>query len=222
MKKLLIAGAAVLYSLSNAQIKTGTVYISGQVNYIKTETSNTDFSDQTFKIIPAAGVFIAPNLAIGTGLGYTIGKLDYTETLGGGFLTTIINYSGKTSAVTVAPFVRKYWTLSEKLYFFGQLQIPLEFGKINQHALITNIYDSAGSVDQQTTAYDNKYTSIGINVKPGFDYFLNKNWSVEASIGEFGYKNIKSRDMDPRDGKNYDFGLNLSAVSFGVKYVFAK
>ncbi len=222
MKKILIAGAALLYSLSNAQIKTGTIYISGQVNYTKTEVANSDFTDQTFKIIPAAGVFIAPNLAIGTGVGYTIGKLDYTQTMGGGSLTTFIDYSGKTSAVTVTPFVRKYWTLSEKLYFFGQLQIPLEFGKINQHALITNIYSSAGFVDQQTVAYDNRYTSIGINVKPGFDYFLNKNWSVEATIGEFGYKNLKSREIDARDGKNYDFGLNLSAVSFGVKYVFAK
>ncbi|KAA0127662.1 outer membrane beta-barrel protein [Chryseobacterium sp. SN22] len=222
MKKLLIAGVALLYSFSNAQIKTGTVYISGQVNYTETEVANSDFTDQTFKIIPTAGVFIAPNLAIGTGLGYTVGKLDYTQTLGGEFLTTFIDYTGKTSAVTVAPFVRKYWTLSEKLYFFGQLQIPLEFGKINQHALITNIYGSAGSVDQQAVSYDSKYTSIGINVKPGFDYFLNKNWSVEATIGEFGYKNLKSKEIDARDGKNYDFGLNLSAVSFGVKYIFAK
>ncbi|WP_241775040.1 hypothetical protein [Chryseobacterium sp. ERMR1:04] len=33
MKKLLLASAMALFSLSNAQIKPGTVYISGQVGY---------------------------------------------------------------------------------------------------------------------------------------------------------------------------------------------
>lgn len=221
MKKLLIAGAAVLYSFSNAQIKTGTLYVSGEINYNKYENKSSNSSEQTFKVIPSVGVFVAPNLAVGTGLGYTHGKLDYTQNFTSGPFTTFIDYTGKTNAVTVAPFVRKYWTLSENLYFFGQLQIPMEFGTINQDALVTD-FSSSGFVYQQSLSYEYKYTSIGINVKPGFDYFLNKNWSIEATIGEFGYKNLKYKDTDDRDQKNYNFGLNLSAVSFGVKYIFAK
>ena len=57
-------------------------------------------------------------------------------------------------------------------------------------------------------------------MKPGLDYFLNKNWSIEATIGEFGYSNYKPKDGDATN--NYNFGLNLSSVTFGVKYVFAK
>jgi outer membrane protein W len=67
-----------------------------------------------------------------------------------------------------------------------------------------------------------KYTSIGVNVKPGLDYFLNKNWSIEATIGEFGYKNFKYKEEGAKALNNYNVGLNLSSVSFGVKYIFAK
>ncbi len=222
MKKILIAGAALLYSFSNAQIKTGTVYISGEINYNTYENKSEYTKQQILKIIPTAGIFVAPNVAIGTGLGYTHGNLEYFQTLYSGSFTTYIDYTGKTSAVIVAPFVRKYWTLSEKLYFFGQLQIPMEFGKLNQEASAINISQPIGYVDQQYLSYENKYTSIGVNIKPGLDYFLNKNWSIEATIGEFGYKNLKYRDADFRDLKEYKFGLNLSAVSFGVKYIFAK
>lgn len=222
MKKVLIAVAAVLYGLSNAQIKPGTVYISGQANYTEDENNSSNSTEQTFKIIPAAALFVAPNLAIGTGLGYSHSKLHYTQTLYSGPFTSLIDYIGRTNTITVAPFIRKYWTLSENLYFFGQLQIPMEFGKLNQEAVVTNINEPAGYIDQQNLSYENKYTSIGVNIKPGFDYFLNKNWSVEATIGEFGYKNLKYKDTDFRDTKDYSFGLNLSAVSFGVKYVFAK
>ncbi|MNW09445.1 hypothetical protein D3C71_2064470 [compost metagenome] len=57
-------------------------------------------------------------------------------------------------------------------------------------------------------------------MKPGLDYFLNKNWTIEATIGEFGYNNFKPKDGDAVN--NYSFGLNLANVGIGVKYVFAK
>jgi len=223
MKKILIAGAALLYSFSNAQIKTGTVYVSGQADYAKEENNSSNSTEQILKVIPAAGIFVAPNLAVGTGLGYTHRQLDNHQTIYSGPITSIIDYTGKTNAIIVAPFIRKYWTLSEKLYFFGQLQVPMEFGKIKQDGLVTNIYEPDGyNIGQQILDDEYQYTSLGVNIMPGLDYFLNRNWSVEATIGEFGYKNLKYKDTDDRNRKNYNFGFNLSAVSFGVKYVFAK
>lgn len=222
MKKILIAGAAILYSFSNAQIKQGTVYVSGEINYNKYDSKSENTTQQNFKIIPTAGIFVAPNLVVGTGLGYTYSKLNYTQALYSGPLISLIDYTGKTNAVTVTPFVRKYWTLSEKLYFFGQLQVPMEFGKLRQDAFVTDVYEPTGYVSYQTLSNDRRHTAIGINVKPGLDYFLNKNWSVEATIGEFGYRSLMHKDEDQLNIKDYNFGLNLSAVSFSVKYVFAK
>jgi len=222
MKKLILASAIVLFGLSNAQINSGTVYVSGQVSYSKEENKNTNTTIQDFKIIPTVGIFVAKNLAVGTGLGIANKKEEYNEVYSGGSFATIVDYTGKKNAVVVAPFVRKYWNLSDNLYIFGQLEIPMEFGKMNQDALVTYMDGMYGYMAQQTLSAERKYTSIGVNVKPGLDYFLNKNWSIEATIGEFGYKNFKYKEEDAKALNNYNFGLNLSSITFGVKYVFAK
>lgn len=222
MKKLILASAITLFGLSNAQIKTGTVYVSGQVNYSKEENKANNTIIQDFKIIPTVGVFVAKNLAVGTGIGVTNKKEEYNEIYSGGSFATIVDYTGKKNAVIVAPFMRKYWTLSDNLYIFGQLEIPMEFGKMSQDALVTYMDVMYGYTGYQTFSIEKKYTSIGVNVKPGLDYFLNKNWSIEATIGEFGYKNFKYKEEGAKALNNYNVGLNLSSVSFGVKYIFAK
>ena len=222
MKKLIIASVITLFGLSNAQIKTGTVYVSGQVNYSKKENKANNTTIQDFKIIPTVGVFVAKNLAVGTGIGVTNKKEEYNEIYSGGSFATIVDYTGKKNAVIVAPFMRKYWTLSDNLYIFGQLEIPMEFGKMSQDALVTYMDVMYGYTGYQTFSIEKKYTSIGVNVKPGLDYFLNKNWSIEATIGEFGYKNFKYKEEGAKALNNYNVGLNLSSVSFGVKYIFAK
>ncbi|MCA6066142.1 porin family protein [Chryseobacterium sp. RG1] len=222
MKKLIFGSAIALFGLSNAQIKTGTVYVSGQISYSKEENKNATSIIKDFKINPTAGLFVAKNLAVGTGLGITNKKEEYNEIYRSGSSATFVNYTGERKAVVVAPFVRKYWTLSNNLYIFGQLEIPMEFGKLNEDALATYVDEVSGYFGQQTLSAERKYTSIGVNVKPGFDYFINKNWSIEATIGEFGYKNFKYKDEGAKALNSYSFGLNLSSITFGVKYVFTK
>lgn len=202
MKKILLAGAVALFGLSNAQIAKGTTYLSGSVGYSQVETNNGNLKTENFNVLPTVGYFVNTNLAIGLGVGYQTEKTTTT--------TTLSETVTKKPAFVVAPFVRKYWTLSEKLYIFGQLAVPMQFGKTENEITIGNT----------TTSTEAKYTQIGVTVKPGLDYFLNKNWSIEATIGEFGYNNYKPKDGDATN--NYNFGLNLSSVTFGVKYVFAK
>jgi outer membrane immunogenic protein len=218
MKKILLAGAVALFGLSNAQIAKGTTYLSGSVGYSQVETNNGNIKTENFNVLPTVGYFVNTNLAVGLGIGYQTEKntVSTTATLGN---TTIENDKiVKTPAFVVAPFVRKYWTLSDKLYFFGQLAVPMQFGKTETE---NNTVTTTGStVVTNSTSTEAKYTKIGVTVKPGLDYFLNKNWSIEATIGEFGYSNYKPKDGDATN--NYNFGLNLSSVTFGVKYVFAK
>ena len=126
----------------------------------------------------------------------------------------------KTPALVIEPFARKYWTLSDKLYIFGQLQVPLEFGK---EELDFNSDGNGGDpILSAPFMQKNNYTNIGVNIKPGLDYFITKNWSIEATIGEFGYNTYK-RDIDgAKRADDYKFGISLTSVTFGVKYVFAK
>ncbi|MCA6066141.1 porin family protein [Chryseobacterium sp. RG1] len=205
MKKLLLASAIALFGLSNAQIAKGTTYLSGVVNYSSTQDNNTDSKVEKFTITPTVGYFVGTNLAVGLGVGYTTATNTSTSPI------STVETKISDDAFVVKPFVRKYWTLGDKLYIFGQLEVPMAFGKEKS--------EYSGTASQYNT--ENKYTSIGVNVKPGLDYFLNKNWSIEATIGEFGYNNFKYKDLD-KSTDNFNFGLNLSSVTFGVKYVFAK
>ncbi|MGH1517391.1 outer membrane beta-barrel protein [Chryseobacterium sp. JK1] len=221
MKKTLIAGAVALFGLSNAQIAKGTVYLSGQADYSHKE--NTDFQLKTkedvLKILPTAGYFVTTNLAVGLGAGYKNSVTKYEVGSNTPF-SNIFDIKDTDNAFVVAPFVRKYWTLSDRLYIFGQLQIPLEFGqeKLEANSEVTN-----GDPELALSFYrKNNYTNIGVNIKPGLDYFVNKNWSLEATIGEFGYNSHKKDIDEVKRNNNYKFGVNLSSIMFGVKYVFAK
>lgn len=219
MKKLLLAGAVALFGLSNAQIAKGTTYLSGSVGYSQKETDNGNYKKENFNVLPTVGYFVNTNLAVGVGIGYQTEKT--TETTTSTFLpgtTSVSEGITKKPAFVVAPFVRKYWTLSDKLFIFGQLAVPMQFGKTEVEN--TTVTTSGSTTVTNSTSTEAKYTQIGVTVKPGLDYFLNKNWSIEATIGEFGYNNFKPKDGDATN--NYNFGLNLSSVTFGVKYVFAK
>ncbi|ROH99919.1 outer membrane beta-barrel protein [Chryseobacterium daecheongense] len=220
MKKLLLASAVALFGLANAQISKGTVYVSGQVGYSQEENNNNDSKVESFRIVPTVGYFVAPNLAIGTGVGYVNDKVTVstTNTVGSAVVTS--ENKSTQSAFVVAPFVRKYWTLGDKLYIFGQLEVPMEFGKLKEES--TSTANVGGNITTTSTSDEANYTSVGVNIKPGLDYFLNKNWTIEATIGEFGY-NTSKLDVDgAKSINNYKFGLNLSSVTIGVKYVFGK
>ncbi|AZB28959.1 MULTISPECIES: outer membrane beta-barrel protein [Chryseobacterium] len=218
MKKLLIASAVALFGLSNAQIAKGTVYLSGSVGYSQEESNNGNSKVENFNVLPTVGYFVAPNLAVGVGVGYQTKTTTDIDTNTFGAATIVDTDKVKKPAFVVEPFVRKYWTLGEKLYFFGQLAVPMQFGKTETEGSI--VTTTGSTVTTTTTSTEAKYTSIGVTVKPGLDYFLNKNWTIEATIGEFGYNNYKPKEGDATN--NYNFGLNLSSVTIGVKYVFAK
>ncbi|ASK29506.1 opacity protein [Chryseobacterium sp. T16E-39] len=218
MKKLLLASAIALFGLSNAQIAKGTAYLSGSVGYSQEESDNGNYKKENFNVLPTVGYFVGTNLAVGVGVGYQTEKTTQTTTLALPGATNVTESIVKKPAFVVAPFVRKYWTLGDKLYIFGQLAVPMQFGKTETEN--NSVTTNGTTTVSNSTSTEAKYTKIGVTVKPGLDYFLNKNWSIEATIGEFGYSNYKPKDGDATN--NYNFGLNLSSVTFGVKYVFAK
>ncbi|PIF46072.1 outer membrane protein [Chryseobacterium sp. 52] len=216
MKKLVLAGAVALFGLSNAQIAKGTTYVSGQIGYSQKENNNDDSKVESFKVLPTVGYFVGTNLAVGLGVGYKNDKT--TETTKNSLIVS--EDKNIESAFVVAPFVRKYWTIADKLYIFGQLEVPMEFGQVKEEGTSTTTV--GGATTTASTSTKSNFTSIGVNIKPGLDYFLNKNWSIEATFGEFGYNTSKFDVDGAKSVNNYKFGLNLSAVTFGVKYVFAK
>ncbi|KMQ67264.1 hypothetical protein ACM39_14020 [Chryseobacterium sp. FH2] len=227
MKKLLLTGAVAFFGLSDAQINTGTTYVSGQINYsksnLKTETPSGKKEGDELKISPSIGVFVASNFAVGTSVGFLHTKWSADEfyDISNSATESYFSISNKSNIFEVAPFVRKYFTLSDKLYFFGHLEIPIQFGKLEGNGMTTTIDPMTGFITVYQVQSEHKISSIGVRVKPGVEYFLSKNWTVEATLGEFGYKSSKTKG-DEGSVENYNFGLNLSSVTLGIKYVFTK
>lgn len=218
MKKLFLSSAVALFGLSNGQIAKETAYLSGSIGYSKTEHKDVNNKQEKFNVLPTVGYFVGTNLAVGLGIGYQTEKVTNIVSSNASSSTTAVSTGEvKMPAFVVAPFVRKYWTLGDKLYIFGQLAVPMQFGK---KETATSVVISGSTNSTNSTSTEIKYTQIGVTVKPGLDYFFNKNWSIEATIGEFGYNNFKPKDGNAKN--DYTFGLNLSSINFGVKYVFAK
>jgi hypothetical protein len=137
-----------------------------------------------------------------TTLGLGVGNIsNKTES---GSLTT-----AESNTFVVKPLVRKYWNVTGNLYFYGQAALPVMFGK-----------------DKIT---DDKMSSFGLEVSPGFDYIINKWLTVETS---FTILNINSTTTTPNVGdKTTEFNFNANPMNsvadrtfgnlqVGVKFLF--
>ncbi|NHN27505.1 outer membrane beta-barrel protein [Flavobacterium jejuense] len=130
----------------------------------------------------------------------------------------VINSTTDTGSVTVAesntfivqPLVRKYWGLGGKFFMYGQASLPMTFGK-----------------DKIT---DDKTTSIGVDIAPGFDFLVNSWMTVETS---FSLLNITSSTLKPSSGdstNSFNFNANpfdlnpgsrsIGGLRVGVKFLF--
>ena len=95
------------------------------------------------------------------------------------------------STIVVKPLVRKYWNISGGLFFYGQAALPVMIGK--------------DKVD------DSKYSSVTLEVAPGFDYIVNKWLTVETSFTIF---NVGTSTSTPDVGdKTTTFGFNANPMN---------
>lgn len=189
MKKLLLIGALALVTLfSNAQDGLmGTSFVGGSFGYQDLGKDADEYS-----IVPMFGTFISPSVAVGGALGYSHSKDD-------GF---------KTNEFLIMPFARKYWNLTGKLYFFGEVALPVAFGNEKDGDAKTNTF------------------SGDLAFNPGFDLFVNNWFSVEAkfnvaSIG-FGSRKPKGGDSETTWGfrGNTINSEKLGQLTVGVKFLF--
>ncbi len=105
----------------------------------------------------------------------------------------------ESDAFILQPMARQYWGVSDNFFLFGEAAVPLNFGKVA----------------------DAKYSSVGVNLSVGVDYFITNNWSVEAKVGAAGWNSFKPKGGDASNDFNIGINSGLTqGVSFGFKYVF--
>ena len=212
MKKLLlslVAVSAFAFS-SQAQTEKGKIMVGGNVAF---DTKKSDAagakSNTNFQIVPSVGYFVADNFAVGTGVGYS-----YSKTSGiAGPNNTVIS-GNKNSSFVVSPFGRYYANLSESFKFFGQLSVPMAFGK-------DKAVDADGNVGAKTAST----TEIGVALSPGFAFYPTKKIGIEFALNGLNYNNLRKEDGngDKIKGAGYDefsFGANFFSPKIGIQLHF--
>ncbi|AOM80585.1 outer membrane beta-barrel protein [Pedobacter steynii] len=212
MKKLLlslVAVSAFAFS-SQAQTEKGKIMVGGNVAF---DTKKSDAagakSNTNFQIVPSVGYFVADNFAVGTGVGY-----GYSKTSGiAGPNNTVIS-GNKNSSFVVSPFGRYYANLSESFKFFGQLSVPMAFGK-------DKAVDAEGNVGAKTAST----TEIGVALSPGFAFYPTKKIGIEFALNGLNYNNLRKEDGngDKIKGAGYDefsFGANFFSPKIGIQLHF--
>jgi len=176
MKKLIFSLVLLVMFIGNLTAQEssegfkGTWWALGQFEFVSDEATEID----AFVILPVVGTFVSPTVTVGLGAGYQSIKIGGADAEG---------------SFILQPLARKYWSISDNFFVFGQADIPLIFG--------------------------DGYTGYGFNLRPGIDYFVTKKLTLEATFGQFGYNAV---DMDGGDAEGTtSLGFNMMEVKFGIK-----
>lgn len=197
MKKLLLtlSAVAVLGLAANAQTEKGKFMLGGQVSYQGQSIKDSDAKSNEFSIIPNVGYFVADNIAVGTGIGYS-----WTEN------KNTTNTKNTNSSFVLAPFGRMYSNNEGPVKFFGQLTVPMAWG--------------TQEVNGDKTATTANY---GVELAPGVAYFPTSNLGIEFKVRGLFYNNGSTTD-EATDAKttvnSYGLNVNSLAPTVGVTFHF--
>jgi len=218
MKKIFLSALAVfIVFLSHAQIKKGTVFIGGNINFSH-QSSKADDSlyiplnpATNFSFSPSVGWAIKDNLVFGIDLGYGYQKINYNY--------ASPNYYDKLNSYSGGIFLRKYATLGSGFYLFGQTDLDFTYTKTSH---------SQGIPDLQKT----KTNTIGLSFYPGVAYRVSSHWQLETGLpglAHITYSHMNTTTPLPAtaseahaSGNTFNAGTTLGSYfqfSVGILYV---
>ncbi|MDL2303327.1 hypothetical protein LJC28_02915 [Dysgonomonas sp. OttesenSCG-928-D17] len=165
-KMILVVVLATVCLFANAQdgLK-GTWFAGGEISY-------SDVSDvKSTMVLPIAGTFVSPDVAVGLGVGYMS-----------------VKENGVTDdAFVVKPLVRKYWNITGPLYLFGQAAAPMIFGDNTQLGL--QLSPGLDFVVTSWMTIETSFTIFGVNY---IDY---DGGGSDFSIGANPFNSIADREV---------------------------
>lgn len=219
MKKVLLFAftATIVSTVAHAQIDKGAILLGGTIslNHNITESTTPSSSDQNkvtdVGIMPAIGIAIKPNTIVGIQLGYGHNKSSIEPNSG----------SQKYNIYRAEIFLRKYMGLGKGFYLFAQPGIF--FYNSSQENKYTNLTST------------NKGWSTGLSLNPGLSYAVNKNFHLEAGLGNlaalsYGKTKYESKPIpggatSRSKGSSFSFSSSLSnnsPVSIGFRFFLSK
>ena len=229
MKKLFLVPSLLFTYLLNAQTEKGSVLVGPSFNIqnYKSDTrpvnaiANSQTNNQkNINVSLGLGYFIADNVVVGAYYQNSYGKREYDSnpTNGGAIYhsdnTDFMNYVGL--------FGRDYKMVSEKLGFFGNLELAYQFGKGKSFTENTTIF---GSTKTETNSNSKGFFA---GVRPGIVYFIKERIALEATFGSLSFNSATQVNytggVKTDQVKNENFNLDFGARSFffGLNFYFGR
>jgi len=218
--KLLIMGVLCAIAFkANAQTEKGKSVINGAIGFSTNKSENTssnvsviDQKSNSFTFAPSFGYFVANNLAIGLGVGYSQNK--NTSNSFDANSSTLVYYKqiAKQQIFSVNPFLRKYVDIADKFKFFGQINLGIGFGKAEN----TVTYNTPSTTLENTY----KFTSYSGAISPGFAFFPSKKWAIEFSFPLLSYSKINPKDGSSSVSSSTTESFNFATSSFNPSIGF--
>jgi hypothetical protein len=207
MKKISLIAAlltGVAFS-AGAQTQRGTFTVGGELHYNSYESDNEETTSHELIVLPRIGYFITDNLVVGTGIGYMERKDSFDGEMNSAYSLM--------KALHISPFGRYYLPAGNNLKFFGQLSVPMNFGKTKGESASTWIVAPM------------EVNSFAVNLAPGFAFFPTANLGLEFMLSGFSYQKTTEKVDSPNDNPEqsweaFSAGFDLLAPHLGLKLYF--
>lgn len=225
MKKRFLAVLPMVLLLSFtafAQLEKGTILLGGGVGYSSSTSlaesyvaTDREFTNSTFNFSPDFGFFFQPKWVVGLSLPIS-GSNQKTSSLSTSGSETLQNESTSNS-FGLAPFVRKYFSVSEAFSFYAQAKVG--FYQFKSESI--NYSTSGNSTNTSESS------GVGFNATAGMSYFP-KNWlGINLSVSPLSFSTGSSQQESSessldQESSGFSFGLDTSAITLGVNFFLSK
>lgn len=185
-------------------IEKGTWSLEGafNINGSNSEYPSAEYKNFGFSIRPSAAYFFNDNLSAGVFLGYNYHRNQFAD--------TDEFQNSKSSGFIIAPYLQKYFAVSEA--FALSLNGSLEYRWSKSNNETDNCLNCSEYISKNYT----------VAVRPGISYLLSDKFSLDTNFGLLGYTYSEREDEDGIEniGNSFNFYLNLSSIYLGLTYYF--
>lgn len=209
---LLTLSLCSLLTITQAQIKKGSILLGGDMSFYTRKTDYVAYSviDHTsrFTISPIVGKAIRDNLVFGAAIGFGLSRSKSSD------ITT-----DKTEDYSAGVFLRKYKNIGNSgVYFFLQSALAGTFSNDRQ-------FNVSGIVDRS------KYMNYSLSAFPGLSYAVSKKLHLETGFNNLlaiNYshgttKSLSSTNKSSSDNFSVTSSLsNLSSLYVGFRVLIGK
>jgi hypothetical protein len=197
MKNTLAVVVLCLPLAASAQIEKGRSFLSGSFNFSESGSKNKNLNvdAKTFQLNTSVSYayLFAHRWAVGVTPSFQLQKYN-------------VYGDNHVRKFGVGPFVRRYFSVNEKLLFHLDAGMNAIFGQ----SWIVN----GGDKSPKTTG-----TDLNFYFAPGASYFVTEKIALVATLGRIEYASSKTKDSEWRTW-NFDANFGLSSITFGAAFYF--